>query len=414
MEAFELVTRSKNGSEEAGGLEETGGLEEAGKSKKRRRSIYEEKEEEKEEEEEEEAEEEEEGIKRKREALLAEPIITNLDKLLTQYVIITKDDDDDDIYDFKQDYRTSDSRKPVYAGLKDFLLLPFSTHTLDLILHTKQIGDKFGYLFREPSLKLLPSVGGGGGNNMPLISKYALELVLYLIDYLKENPQKAALLTSRLDLFDNAVPFISSTLRQIVFWKKISLDKEDKEMLYALRLCKKIKDIFFTSSGRMIVVHFCVNKLLTLWVEITKRKYVKNSAVFDLDRTRWECHLDISIRHDSKLRLTRLKKSKDILDIIGWIDYDCPPITPVLTPTPKVCENDGVCWRQNPDHWINTLHQKQRYPVKKPRTTRGGSTRQAKMDTYRRRRRSFSTRTARTRPHLSTKRRRHTRRRHRH
>jgi hypothetical protein len=395
MEPLELllVDRSKNGSEEAG------------KSKKRGRSIYEE-------EEEEEAEAEgAEGIKREREALLAQPIITKLDELLTQYVIITEDDDGDVIHEFKDAYRTSDSRKPVYVGLTNFLLLPFSTHTLDLILHTKYIGDKFGYLFREPSLKLLSSVGGGGGNNMPLISKYALELVLYLIDYLKENPQKAALLISRLDLFDNAVPFISSTLRQIVFWKKISLDKKDEEMLHALRLCKKIKDIFFTSSGGMTVVHFCVNKLLTLWVEITKRNYVKNSAVFNLDRTRWECDLDISKIHDSKIRLTRLKKCKDIRVIIDWIVYDCPPITPVLTPTPKVCEKDGVCWRQNPDHWKNTLHQKQRYPVKKPRTT-GGSTRQAKMDTHRRRRRSFSTRTARTRPRASTKRRTHHRRRH--
>lgn len=333
--------------------------------------------------------------------------INELDELLNQFVIKIEDDDGDVIYVFNEKvYFNSVLREPLYAGLKDFLLLPYSSYTLDLILHTKFIGDKFGNLFREPSLKLLPSVGGGGGNNMPLISKYALELVLYLIDYVTKNPLNADKLVSRLDLFDNAVPFISSTLRQIVFWKKISLDKKDEEMLYALRLCKEIKDRFFTPSKGMIVVHFCVNKLLTLWVEITKRNYVKDSAVFHFDRRHWECDLDFSARHDSQIRLTRLKKSEDIQDFIDWIVYYCPPITPKLLPK---CNYDGECWQQDSDHWKKFIHVEQSKPMKKPRLGFwGGSTRQSKRGTIHRRRRTFSARTAKRR------RRYHTRRRHRH
>jgi hypothetical protein len=300
-------------------------------------------------------------------------------------------------------------------------LIPVAAEVWDRILHSNAIGDRFGALFREPSLKLLPSFGGGGGNNMPLISKYALELILYLIDYLKKNPRKAALLLSRLDMFDNGVSFVSSTLRQIVFWKKDLSDRSDTKIVEVLRLCKQIQEIIRTISGGMIVVHLCVNKLLTLWVNANKRFYVKDSAIFEQDEEYWEKALHVSVRHDCKIRLTRLKKYNDIKPMIDWIKFYDPiksqtiittPV-PTPTPTPKVCENDGVCWRQNPDHWKNIVHLNQSYPVKKPRT--GGSTRQSKMDTHRRQRRSFSTRTARTHPHPSTKRRRRTHtRRHRH
>jgi hypothetical protein len=157
----------------------------------------------------------------------------------------------------------------------------------------------------------------------------------------------------------------------------------------------------------MIVGHFCVNKLLTLWVEITMGKYVKTSAVFNLDRRHWECDLDISKRYNSQIRLARLKKSEDIQDLINWIVYYCPPITPKLLPK---CYNDGKCWQQDSDHWKKYIHDKQTKPMKKPRLgLGGGSTRQSKRGTLHRQRRTFSARRRHT-----TKRRRHTHRRRRH
>ena len=254
-------------------------------------------------------------------------------------IIVITDSDGDYEYVFVSE-REFQTRSTLYKNFMRLMLFPDET-AIESIIQTNTgpngtIGNVLLNLFRAPSVGLISSFRGGG-NNFPIISKYGLEMIIYLIENLKvvvdtdSFKRLSESLVSGLDVFDSAGSLIKSTLRQIVCWTK-----HHKPLHEILSLCIYIQneiDEVKRDKTPCVVSRFCANSLLRLWIDAKsgKEDEVDDDIYKEVclnDYFHWELAVERNTkitegsRKPIRLRLEYLKKNKKYTKLLQPIDYD--------------------------------------------------------------------------------------------